>query len=218
VQTLPLSSLRPAYKWLQPLSLAAALILVLVAPNLGWADSCSTVSLSLHGQPVMCTIPEQTPELALTVTLTGLSLTAQAQGMVLIYDDSTHTVLSDVVTFTNVGGVATVTFLSDTEGVLLTPPGLPILGQFSEGRGPAFISLALGNGNFLDARICSDTENPNCVGGSDSIRLSESTTAIPEPGTFVLLASGLFGSGALKVSASSLRRRLLTRTLSQPRA
>ena len=200
---------REAPKLLHTLALVAALVVILVMSSSGWADSCSTVSLSLHGMPIACTIPEQNPELAVTIGITGLSFTAQAQGMVLLYDDSAHTILSDVVTFTNVGGVATVTFLSDSD-VLLTPPGLPILGKFSEGKGPIFISLALGNGDFLHARICSDTENPNCPGGnSDSISLKESTSSIPEPGTFLLLGSGLFGSGALKLSAGSLRRRLL---------
>jgi hypothetical protein len=85
----------------QPLTLVAVLVAVFMVSNMGWADSCST--LSLTGKPITCTIPEQTPEIALTSTLTGLKFTAQAQGMVLIYDDSTHTLLSDIVTFTNVG-------------------------------------------------------------------------------------------------------------------
>ena len=208
LQAPPLPIPRKAPKLLRSLTLVAALIF-LVTSSLSWAHSCSTVSLSLHGKSVTCTIPEQTPELALTATLTGLSFTAQAQGMVLIYDDAAHTLLSDVVTFTNVGGVATVVFASDTDLAVLTASGLPILGQFTEGKGPFFISVALGNGNSLHAKICSDTEVPNCGGASDSIRLSESTTAIPEPGTFILLGSGLLGSGALKLSAGSLRRRWL---------
>jgi len=203
---------REAPKLLQPLTLVAALVIILATSNLGWADSCSTVTLSLHGGAVTCTIPEENPELTSTITLTGLTFTAQASGMVLLYDDSAHTVLSDVVTFTDVAGVATVTFLSDTDGVLVLPPNLPILGSFSEGSGPIFISVALGNGNFLNTKICSDMEVQNCNGTSDSIRLSERTSSVPEPGTFILLASGLFGSGALKVSAGSLRRRLLRRT------
>ena len=70
----------------QPLTLTAALVSVPVMSNLGWADSCSTMTLST--QPITCTIPEQTPEIALNLTLTGLAFTAQAQGIVLIYDDS----------------------------------------------------------------------------------------------------------------------------------
>ena len=211
MQILPSPIPREAPKLLQPLTLVAALVTVLLISSPGWAKSCSTVTLSLHGAAVTCTIPEQNPELAATITLTGLTFSAQASGMVLLYDDSAHTVLSDVVTFTNVGGVATVTFLSDTDGVLLVPPALPILGKFSEGN-PVFISVALGNGNSLNAKICSDSEVPNCNGTSDSIRLSERTSTVPEPGTFLLLGSGLLGSGALNFSSGSLRRLLFRRT------
>jgi len=194
----------------QPLTLVAVLVAVLGMSNLGWANSCST--LSLTNKPITCTIPEQTPEIALTSTLTGLSFTAQAQGIVLIYDDSTHTLLSDIVTFTNVGGVATVGFVSDTDGIPVTLQGLPILGQFTESNNPISISVALGNGQFLQAKICSDVgESPSCHGASDSIGLSVGSTAVPEPGTFVLIGSGLLGSGVLRFSAGSLGRRLLKR-------
>ena len=195
---------------LRTLTFAAALVALLGMSNVGWANSCST--LSLTSVPITCTIPEQNPELALTSTLTGLTFTAQAQGMVLIYDDSTHTLLSDIVTFTNVGGVATVAFDSDTDGIPVTLQGLPILGRFTESNMPISISVALLGGQFLNAKICSDMgESSSCSGSSDSISLSTSSTAVPEPGTFVLLGSGLLGSGVLRYSAGSLGRRFLKR-------
>jgi hypothetical protein len=161
---------------------------------------------------VTCTILEQTPELALTATLTGLSFTAQAQGMVLIYDDTAHTILSDVVTFTNAGGIATVAFFSDTDGIPVTAQGLPILGQFTESNKPVSLSVALLNGQFVNAKICSDlAESQSCSGSSDSITLSASKTTVPEQGTFILLGSGLLGSGMLRYYPGALRRRLRNR-------
>ena len=130
--------------------------------------------------------------------------------MVLIYDDSTHTLLSDVVTFSNVKGVATVAFVSDTDGIPVTAQGFPVLGQFTESDKPILFYVALGNGQFLRAKICGDArKSPSCSGGSGSIGLSIGKTSIPEPGTFVLLGSGLVGSGAWRLAARSVGRRLL---------
>jgi hypothetical protein len=101
--------------------------------------------------------------------------------------------------FTNAGGVATVTFLSDTDLSTVTTSGLPILGQFTEGHKLIFISVALGNGNFLRAKICSDVnETTGCSGTSDSISLSERSSVVPEPGTLLLFGTGLFSTGVLK--------------------
>ena len=127
----------------------AALVIVLLLPSRSWADSCS------GSLPTFCTLPETTPEATLALSLTGLSFNASAQGVVVIYDDVAHTLISDVAIFANVAGVATVTFVSDLEGPLTVPPGLPILGKFTEGS-PISISIALTNGQFVTAKICSD--------------------------------------------------------------
>ena len=197
----------PALLRLVALLMAPASMLAI--PSLGWADACSTLSLSSNRQPINRTIPEAKPEAAPSVTLTGLARTRQAQGMVLIYDDSTHTLLSDVVTFISVGGVATVAFVSDTDGIPVAAQGLPVLGQFRESDQSILIYLALGNG-LLHAKLCGDVgESPSCSAESGSIGLSIGKTSIPEPGTFVLLGSGLVGSGAWRLAARSVGRRLL---------
>ena len=197
---------------LRLVAVLGALASMLAMSSLGWADSCSALSLSVNSQPIHCTISEANPEEALSVTPTGLTFTGQAPGMVLIYDDSTHTLLSSVVTLPNVGGGATVAFVSDTDGIPITAQGLPMLGQFSESNKPILISVALGNGQFLRAGICSDVgESRSCSGGSNSVRLSIGKTSIPEPGTFVLLGSGLVGSGAWRLAARSVGRRSLKR-------
>jgi len=72
--------------------------------------------------------------------------------MVLIYDDAAHTILSDVVTFTNVGGISTVAFSCDTDGIPLTVQGLRILGQFTESNKPVSLSVALLNGQFVNGQ------------------------------------------------------------------
>ena len=208
MQATPLPIVRHrAPKLSRPLALIAGLVAVFVMSNLGWADSCTT--LTLGKQAITCTIPEQNPEVALTTTLTGLSFTTQAQGMILIYDDANHTLLSDIVTFSNVGGVATVSFVSDTDGIPISAQGLPVLGSFTESSQLITISLALTNGQFVNAKICSDLESPNCYGASDSITLSTGGSTVPEPGTLVLFSSGLLGTGALRFSV--LGRHLLRR-------
>ncbi len=70
-----------------------ALVALLAMPSESWADSCSGTL------PSFCTIPEGPQEAPLIVSLTGLTFAASAQGTVVLYDDSAHTTVSDVVEF-----------------------------------------------------------------------------------------------------------------------
>ena len=182
----PLPTIRPMRLLLISV---AALVMLLAMPSKSWANSCS------GSLPTFCTLPEGTLETSFTLSLTGLTFGASAQGMVLLFDDAAHTLLSDVVEFSNVAGVATVTFISDAEGPLTLPSGLPIIGSFTEGS-PISVFVALGSGGFVKATICSDVTEAGtgCSSSSDSIGLKQTAT-VPEPGTFLLTGSGVIGSG-----------------------
>jgi hypothetical protein len=181
---------------------AAMLVTLLTMPSKSWANSCSGTL------PTFCTLPEGALETSFTLSLNNLTFGASAQGMVLLYDDTAHTLLSDVVTFANVGGVSTVTFLSDLEGPVTLPSGLPILGRFTEGN-PITVFVALGSGGFVKATICSDVVEggTDCSSSSDSIGLKQTAT-VPEPGTFLLTGSGVIGSGLWGLRGSQLRHLL----------
>lgn len=196
---LPIRTARPLRLLLISLG---ALVALLSMPSKSWADSCS------GSLPTFCTLPEGTLETSFTLSLTGLTFGANAQGMVVLYDNSAHTLLSDVVEFSNVAGVATVTFLSDLEGPVTLPSGLPIIGSFTEGN-PISVFVALGNGGFVKATICSDVTEAGtaCSSSSDSIGLQQ-TASVPEPGTFLLTGSGVIGSGLWGLRGSQLRRLL----------
>jgi len=128
----------------------------------------------------------------MTVGITNLSFTAQAQGIVLIYGDSSHTMLSDAIAFFNVNGMATAVYLSDVGRFSTLPVDLPILAQLNESQGPINLSLALTNGQFLHAAFCGDlSETGNCKGSDEALKLSLGTMPVPEPGTFLLMGSGL---------------------------
>jgi hypothetical protein len=179
-----------------------ALVALLAVPSKGWADSCS------GSLPTFCTLPEGPQETSLTLSLAGLTFGANAQGMVLLYDNSAHTIVSDVVEFSNVAGVATVIFRSDLDGAAALSSGLPIIGGFTEGN-PISVFVALGNGGFLKATICSDaTEGGTaCSSSSDSIALQQ-TALVPEPGTFLLTGSGVISSGLWGLRRLQLQRLL----------
>jgi len=150
-------------------------------------------------------MPESSNE-TMTFGMQYLSFTGASQGQVLIYDDALHTQLSDIVTFQNVNGVATITFTSGLDGNGTSNPSLPVLGSFTEGpnQGYFFIALALTNGKVLHVGICS-SESDTCNGGGDSLKLS--VGQVPEPGTFMMLGTGVIGTGALGWAKGAWARR-----------
>ena len=163
--------------------------------------TCSTAAFS--SLPFSCVMPEPAsgvPEVAATFTLAGFQFAADATGTVVLMDAGGSAV-SDFATFSNVGGVATIQFVSDTDGIVLTPPGLPIL-TTGEGH-PVVISLELVGGGDLQVKLCSDADSGGSpCGGSDSISINEvangqgkGISLVPEPGTFGLAVMGLLGLG-----------------------
>ena len=198
-------------------TLLLTVVAVLALPGSSLANTCPEV-VHLKKLPITCDIPEKPNEAHFDITIKDTSFGVSATGVVLLYDNAAHTLLSDAVLFTNVKGVATVTFISDAEGVVAVPPGVPVLGKFTEGQNPISISVMLANGQSLSATICSDTESTKCSGTSDSITLGVGTSTIPEPTTFMLVATGVMGSGLVRLRSHNLRRFFRPGTRVQKRA
>ena len=165
------------------LSLAAGVLMVAV-PSSSRADSRFASELSLQALPTAWLSPEpkQGKELGefATLTLNHLRVGAITHGKVLLDDDG-HTVVKDAVVFDDM----------DRPARSMRIPGV------------------LGKDNFLRAPLCADRDDGrNCSGPNELIALNN-TSPIPEPGTLVLVGSGIVGSGLWRLRGWTLPRRFM---------
>jgi hypothetical protein len=185
----------------RPWTLLAAAVAVLAMSGASWATSCSgTISLTNANPQILCVMPEASPVLPMTVDFKYMEFSSTAVGSVVLYTNSLDTTIADVVTFSNVNGMATISFTPNTNGSMTMPSGL-ILGKYTAG-GYEFISLSMTNGKTMHVGICSSTA-AGCNSGADSLRVS---VGAPEPGSFFLMGTGLLGPGLWGLATGRLRR------------
>jgi hypothetical protein len=171
---------------------ASTVLLTLVASLLpAWATRAQTACSAGTTTPM----PEGSLEASFTVSCPGFTF-ENAQVAIFLDPGPLVAVPSDVITLTNVAGVATITFLSDTE-VPITIPALPSgsLSVLSEPN--SFFALAVSTVAGIsnsELTFTSDADNGTsgpCGSNSDCMTAS----TVPEPATMGLLGIGLLGSG-----------------------
>jgi hypothetical protein len=71
---------------------------------------------------------------------------------------------------------------------------LLIVSDFDDGRGASSMSLARMKNDFRSGDICSDLKNATCTMRGGFVSFYENTSPLPEPGTLLLVGSGVLAS------------------------
>ena len=169
-----------------------------IAMFLAFACAAFADPLVLPCKDGLTTLPEGSLEAEVSITCTGFSFGANAGIWVFMEPDGVTP--SDIVTLSDVEGVATIDFISDLD-VSLGLPSSPFQTVTEPGTFSAFAALSnISSGNVLEFTFSSDTNESSQT--SDSILIG-APTEVPEPSACLLLGAAMLSFVTFRV----LRRR-----------